>query len=137
MNLFSDDTVPLGSYYSPFCRSDSEKLERAFDTLRYEHDFKTLGVPSVVNHGLHLVTRSTVSGSASSSGTSTYIPAQTSSHQPVPVTSRDNPRSHQGSQEYGDGDDDGSDSGSGYNGGAGGMGKSERNRLCTFTESAA
>jgi len=71
MDIFSDDTAPLGFSSSPFCPVDSEHLERSFDLLRYQHAFKQLGVPSVVNSGIRLVTSST--GSGSHGGTSTDI----------------------------------------------------------------
>ena len=124
MDLFSEDTPPFGSSSSPFCRSDSENLERAFDTLRYEHDLKILGVPSVV-------TRSTASGPAPSSGTSTYYtPTRTPIHDPV-VTSWSISPSPQGSQEN-DGDDEGSGSDSGYNSDLGRIGTSKETYYVYF-----
>ena len=131
MDLFSEDTAPLGSSSSPFCRSDSEKLERAFDTLRYEHDFKILGVPSVVTNALRVV--STASGSVPSSGTSAYhTPTQTFIHNPAFASWSISP-SPQGSQEN-DGDDEGSGSDSGYNswGGVGRIGTSKETCYAHF-----
>lgn len=70
MDLFSDDPIPFG-FSPPSCPVSSEHLERSFDLLRYRHAFKQLGVPSVVDSEIRIVTSAT--GSESRGGTSTNI----------------------------------------------------------------
>lgn len=56
MNLFSDDPAPLGFSSASSCPVDSYHLERSYDLLRYHYDAKRLGVPSVVDSDIRIVT---------------------------------------------------------------------------------
>ena len=67
MDLFSDDPIPFTRSSPPSCPIDSEHLERAFETLKYKHAVKTLGVPSVANQGVRIITCTMSLGGTSSS----------------------------------------------------------------------
>ncbi len=125
MDLFSDDPIPF-TFSSPFCPIDSEHLERAFETLKYQHAVKTLGVPSVANNGVRIITCSTGSGGTSSSiqwdndpflggfGSLTFLPFEQRSRGSGDDYSGDDEGSGDDSaNDEGPGDDEGSDYGYG------------------------
>jgi hypothetical protein len=49
MNLFVEDQVPFGVSSPLSCPKDSELSEQAFDFLRFQHLYKQLDLPSIVN----------------------------------------------------------------------------------------
>ena len=75
MDLFVEDEVPFGVFFSQSCPKDSEHLERAFDLLQYQHLFQKLGVPSVVGQEIIIIRRLRVLGNTSSGSSLDLLPA--------------------------------------------------------------